>query len=87
VLRLPRLRKPPVVPHIVSLPELSEDLRAELGIPEDAVVFGRHGGVGTFSLDFVQASVRDASLPGKTSGSCSSTRSPSSTIRASSTCP
>jgi hypothetical protein len=60
VLRLPRLRKPPVVPHIVSLPELFDDLRAELGIPEDAVVFGRHGGVDTFSLEFVQAAVRDA---------------------------
>ena len=60
VLRLPRFRKPPVVPHIVTLPELSDDLRADLGIPADAVVFGRHGGVDTFSLDFVQAAVRDA---------------------------
>jgi hypothetical protein len=60
VLRLPRIRKPPVVPHMVTLPELSEDLRETLGIPAEAVVFGRHGGVGTFSLEFVQAAVRDA---------------------------
>ena len=60
VLRLPRLRKPPVVPHIVALPDVDEDLREELAIPADAVVVGRHGGEGTFALDFVRRAVCDA---------------------------
>jgi hypothetical protein len=60
MLRLPRIKKPPVVPHIVTLPELSDDHRETLGIPSEAIVFGRHGGVDTFSLEFVQAAVRDA---------------------------
>jgi len=59
-LTLPRLRKPPVVPHIVSLPDVGDDLREELGIPEEAVVFGRHGGIGTFGIDFVKDAIRTA---------------------------
>jgi hypothetical protein len=57
---VPRLRKPPVVPNIVTLPAVEEDLRGELGIPDDAVVFGRHGPVGAFDIDFVSAAVRAA---------------------------
>jgi len=57
-LSVPRLRRPPVVPDIVSLPDVDGDLRAELGIPEDAVVFGRHGGLGTFDIGFVMDAVR-----------------------------
>lgn len=34
----------PVLPHIVHLPESPRDLRSELGIPNDATVFGRYGG-------------------------------------------
>jgi hypothetical protein len=56
-LRLPLLRKPPVVPHIVTLPDLDDDFRAELAIPDDAVVFGRHGGFGTFNLQFVKDAI------------------------------
>jgi hypothetical protein len=58
MLKLPRFRKPPVVPHMVSLPEVDDDLRGELGIPAEAVVFGRHGGLGNFDLEFVQDAVR-----------------------------
>jgi glycosyltransferase involved in cell wall biosynthesis len=58
VLEIPRVIKPPVVPHIVSLPDVDEDMRAELGIPGDAVVFGRHGGLGNFDLEFVQDAIR-----------------------------
>ena len=57
---LPRRRKPPVVPHIVTLPDVQEDMRDELGIPHDAVVFGRHGGVGTFSIAYVKDAIRAA---------------------------
>jgi hypothetical protein len=57
VVRLPKPRKPPVVPHIIELPDVDGDLRGELGIPDEAVVFGRHGGIDTFNIDFVHAAV------------------------------
>lgn len=50
----------PVVPYIAHLPAADGDLRAELGIPRDATVFGRHGGFGTFDIQFVHEVVRDA---------------------------
>jgi hypothetical protein len=59
-IRLPRRKKPDVVPHIVTLPDLADDLRDELGIPQDAVAFGRHGGIGTFSVEFVRDAIRAA---------------------------
>ncbi len=34
----------PVLPHMVSLPTINDHLRTQLGIPSDAIVFGRHGG-------------------------------------------
>lgn len=46
-----------VVPHMVWLPAEDGDLREELGIPKDATVFGRHGGVNTFDLKYVQHAV------------------------------
>lgn len=56
-LTIPKPKRPPVVPHIVTLPELDDDLRADLSIPEDAVVFGRHGGEGTFNVPFVREAI------------------------------
>ncbi|HEX4870650.1 MAG TPA: hypothetical protein VFV15_08035 [Moraxellaceae bacterium] len=47
----------PAVPHIVTLPEVEGDLRAELGIPADATVFGCHGGKECFDIGFAQAVV------------------------------
>lgn len=47
----------PAVPHMVHLPDVSGDMRAELGIPKQAVVFGRHGGAETFDIPFVHACV------------------------------
>lgn len=38
-------------------PEMEEDLRSELGIPKDAIVFGRHGGRDTFNLNFVKPTI------------------------------
>ena len=43
----------PVVPYIVHLPDEKGDLRDELQIPRDAVVFGRHGALETFDVPFV----------------------------------
>lgn len=47
------------IPHIVKLPEITSDLREELSIPKDAVVFGRHGGQTEFNLGFVHKTVYD----------------------------
>ncbi|NCY21524.1 hypothetical protein EBX31_06165 [bacterium] len=47
----------PHVPHMVRLPEFDQDLRHQLGIPEDAVVFGRHGGEDSFDIPWVQSAV------------------------------
>ena len=56
----------PVVPHIARPPEPSEatleDLRADLGIPPEATVFGRHGATFTFSLRFVRQVVIEVAL-------------------------
>lgn len=49
----------PFVPHMVHLPDDRLDLRGELGIPPEAVVFGRHGGSDTFDLSFVHLVVRE----------------------------
>lgn len=40
----------PAVPYMVDLPEVSDDLRLELGIPENAIVFGRNGGADSFDI-------------------------------------
>ncbi len=46
--------KMPYVPHIVQLPHAEGDLRQQLNIPEDAIVFGRYGGLETFDIAFVK---------------------------------
>ncbi len=48
----------PFVPHMVHLPS-GKSRRAELGIPDDAFVFGRYGGYETFDLPFVQKAIAD----------------------------
>jgi hypothetical protein len=47
----------PVVPHIVHLPNHNRDLREQLNIPIDAIVYGRHGGFGQFDIPYVQETV------------------------------
>ena len=47
----------PFVPHIVTLPDINDNLRKELSIPEDAIVFGRHGGAETFDINFAKQAV------------------------------
>tara|TARA_Y100000052_G_C2953229_1_gene88665 strand:+ start:295 stop:1245 length:951 start_codon:yes stop_codon:yes gene_type:complete len=42
----------PAVPHMVDLPDINDDLRDELLIPKDAIVFGRSGGLDTWNLPF-----------------------------------
>lgn len=43
----------PYVPHMIHLPKVQGDLRSELGIPQDALVFGRYGGTNSFDVEFV----------------------------------
>ena len=44
----------PVMPYMVTLPESSENLRAELNIPNNAIVFGRYGGKDSFDIQYVK---------------------------------
>ena len=44
----------PVVPHMIVLPDHNEDMRQDLNIPKDAVVFGGYGGHDRFSIPFAQ---------------------------------
>lgn len=47
----------PYVPHMIYLPASSLSLRAELGIPAEAVVFGGYGGRHSFNIPFVHRCV------------------------------
>lgn len=49
----------PVTPHIVTVPESSDNLRSELSIPETAIVFGRYGGRESFDIRFVHDTIRN----------------------------
>jgi len=44
----------PFVPHIVEPPITHGNMRQSLGIPGDAIVFGRFGGAETFDIPFAQ---------------------------------
>lgn len=52
-------KKYPVVPYIVDLPNINTNMRSELNIPENAIVFGRHGGLYQFDINYVQKCVYD----------------------------
>jgi len=41
------------LPHIVSLPEVKGNYRTHIGIPKDAIVFGRHGGFDQFDIPYL----------------------------------
>lgn len=47
----------PVLPHIVHVHDTTDDFRKELDIPDDAVVFGRYGGIGEFDSKDAQGAV------------------------------
>lgn len=51
----------PFVPYMVTLPNHNENLRSKLGIPDNAIVYGRHGGFETFDIDYVKTAVMKAS--------------------------
>lgn len=49
--------KHPHVPYMADLPDVNENLRKELGIPEDALVFGRTGGYDSWNLSFANSAI------------------------------
>jgi len=51
---LGELHDSPFLPHIVHTQPNSQDFRQQLGIPKDAVVFGRYGGYDQFDYDWVK---------------------------------
>lgn len=44
--------KLPVIPHMISIPNVNDNLREVLNIPPDAIVFGRYGGYDEFNIAF-----------------------------------
>ena len=42
------------IPHMINLPNHSRNMRTKLNIPENATVFGRHGGYHQFDIQYVQ---------------------------------
>lgn len=47
------------VPHMIDLPNIIDNMRDELKIPQDAIVFGSYGGRYSFDIDFVKQCVND----------------------------
>lgn len=43
----------PCVPHMINLPDHNKNMRKELNIPEDAIVYGRYGGYDAFDIPYV----------------------------------
>lgn len=48
------------VPYIVTMPEPTKSFRTKLGISEDKIVIGRHGGFNEFDLPFVHGAIYEA---------------------------
>ena len=46
------------VPHMIDLPDCNENLRNQLNIPKDAIIFGRYGGKTTFNLEMVHETIK-----------------------------
>jgi len=46
-----------VIPHMVSLPDCSDNMRKDLGIPEGSIVLGRHGGFNEFNVDIAHEAI------------------------------
>lgn len=47
----------PVVPYMVYLEDSADTFRHELGIPDSAIVIGRHGSYGSFDIPFAREAV------------------------------
>ena len=49
----------PVIPHIVDLPNTEENLRTQLNIPKDAIVYGRYGGLYEFNIQAAHSAIKE----------------------------
>ncbi len=49
----------PVLPNMIDIYDTEEDLRDELNIPKDAIVFGSYSGAGEYNIDFIKKAVSD----------------------------
>ena len=49
----------PVIPHIVNLPPGDDNLRNELQIPQDAIVYGRYGGIEAFNINIAHNAIKE----------------------------
>ncbi len=49
----------PVIPLMVDLPDCQENLRNELNILHDAIVYGRYGGFHEFNIDFMYKAIKE----------------------------
>jgi glycosyltransferase involved in cell wall biosynthesis len=49
----------PVIPHMVCIGKTTEDLRSNLNIPKEAIVYGRYGGYPTFNVGIARQAVID----------------------------
>lgn len=54
--------KYPAVPFMVNLPDEKDNMRQQLGIPNDAIVIGRHGGIDTFDMPWAYEVIKTALL-------------------------
>jgi len=52
----------PFVPHIMSLPNSSEDMRQELNIPQEAIVYARYGGFNQFDITYTHKIIYNVAL-------------------------
>jgi len=48
-----------VIPHIVDLPICDENLRDELKIPQNSIVYGRYGGLNEFNIGIAHDVIKD----------------------------
>ncbi len=56
---LGRIFNSPFVPHMIDLPNVDGDLKEELNIPKNSLIFGRYGGSETFNIDFTHQVIND----------------------------
>lgn len=47
------------VPHMINLPNHNNNMRNKLNIPDNAIVYGRHGGYEQFNIQYVKEIVYD----------------------------
>ena len=46
-----------VIPYLINLADCNDNLKKELNIPEDSIVFGRYGGYDEFNIDMAKNSI------------------------------